>query len=174
MIITRMNGRWAMALALGLGLAACSSDGASPTTGILTPKSSETPGDSAINTTPPGQPPTSGPFTLAAHVGIAVAGPDTLQNTPLAGALVTVYRLDLQRVPGATADTLTTVETAIGSATTNAAGDASISNLPSAAFRIEAAPPAGSNVASGSLRISGPYPSTVHLLIILRPTGGAA
>lgn len=174
MINTRMHARYAVALALALGLVACRSDSASPTTGISTPKSSEAPGDTAISTAPPGQPPASGPFTLAAHVGVAVAGPDTLQNTPLAGAVVTVYRLDLQRVPGATTDTLTTVETAVGTATTNAEGDASIPNLPSAAYRIEAVPPAGSNVATGSSRISGPYPSTVHLLIILRPAGGAA
>jgi hypothetical protein len=168
MIITRMNARCALALVLAGGLAACRDNPASSPTGISTLKSSQAPGDTSINTPP------SSTVAFAAHVGVAVAGPDTLQNTPLAGAVVTVYRIDLQRVPGATTDTLQAVETAVGSATTNSTGDVSVADLAQAAYRVEAVPPAGSGLATGSLSISGPYPGPVHLLFILRPAGGAA
>jgi hypothetical protein len=174
MILTRMSARYALALMLVGGLAACSDNPASSSTGISTRKSSQSPGDTSVSTTPPEQQPPSSTVTLAAHVGVAVAGPDTLQNTPLAGAVVTVYRIDLQRVPGATTDTLQAVETEVGSATTNSTGDASVADLAQAVYRIEAVPPAASGLARRSLSISGPYRSTVNLLFILRPAGGAA
>lgn len=118
------------------------------------------PGDTALTGTPfvP-----SAHVDLAVTVGAAVAGQDSLQYTPLAGAKVTVFARKLVSTPGG-ADSLSVAETVVADATTDASGTARFAGLSSAAYRVAAVAAAG----SASVTLAPPYPAAMNIQLIIR------
>jgi hypothetical protein len=121
------------------------------------------PGDTARTTPPAPAPATS--IALAVYVGIASPGADTLRSTPAANARVSVSSRTFARGTGTGPDTLIVTETLVASATTDAAGKVSFSDLPATGYRIEAVTDGG----RGAIQIAPPYASTVATSIIIRP-----
>ena len=165
---------------LAIAASACSDDGSNPTSVLAANKStSGDTGTSGSGSKPPGDTATHGDtgktppptyanlITIAVHVGSSTSTTDTLASAPVAGATATVFKIELVPTTGGP-DTLTVVETKVGSGTTDANGDVSFAQLPSVLYRIQADGPAGSGLGSVSARIAPPYQATVRLPLILR------
>lgn len=118
------------------------------------------PGDTALTGTPfvP-----SANVDLAVTVGAAVAGQDSLQYTPLAGAKVTVFARKLVATPGGT-DSLSVSETVAADATTDANGKVRFAGLPSAEYRVTAVATLG----AASVTLAPPYPAAMNIRLIIR------
>jgi hypothetical protein len=116
---------------------------------------------------PPTQPPpTSQPgvssFDLNVAVLGAIAGADSSNSSPIAGALV-----KLTRIGGVTGDTLTTGIDA-GSGTTDAKGIVSFAKLAGGAYTIDIAPPAGSVYEGMKIGFGAPHTDHVSFAAVLR------
>jgi len=104
-------------------------------------------------------------FDLGVTVGTAAAGRDSLANTPLANAKVTVYSQTLVPVPGGGADSLTVSERAVANTVTDASGKARFTGLAAAQYRVEAVRDGGG---SASVNLAPPYAANVGVLLIIR------
>jgi hypothetical protein len=153
-------------VAVGPTVLRASVAGSSDSLAITVVGASTPPSDSGTTSTP--TPPTPvAQFDLTAIVAGAVnratAGTDTLP-VRVAGAVLTVYRLERAAgTPGSTLDTLGT-RVRVGSATTDANGQATFRGLAGgSAYVVSAEPPAGSPYASGNIVF--PPPTTADMRI---------
>ncbi|MEP6622115.1 MAG: prealbumin-like fold domain-containing protein [bacterium] len=130
-------------------------------TAPVTPTSppSPTPSDSVPRTPPPPTPPASS-FNLAVSV-VAAVGTDTTVTQPAGGVKVQAFRLS------DTQGTALPSPTLVGTATTDAAGKASLSGLPGGTYRITAVPPAGSPYPPQSVQIGAPTRTDVSIYMLL-------
>ena len=116
------------------------------------------PPDTSI--TPPPAPVSA--FNLTLTAAGTLAGADTSQTQPVAGATITVTR-----VMGVRGDTLNPAVLA-GTVTTDANGVASLQNLPGGSYRFVATPPAGSPYTVSTWGIPAPTITDVRVRIVLR------
>jgi hypothetical protein len=107
-------------------------------------------------------------ISLTVGVGSAIAGPDTLARTPLAGAQVRVLSQTLVAAPGGGADSLQVEEKEVARGATSADGTMRFGSLPAARYRVEAT----SGGEAASVSIGPPYVENVRVDLILRPSSG--
>ncbi len=159
-----------MTVVILVAIPACSDDGSRANlTGPSASLAGGSPADSARNGG--GNPPTGHPdtgvttnpapkpaasFTLVVHVGTPRPGAtDTLTTDPIAGATVAVFGQTVTPGTQQGADTLTISQTLIASGSSDASGNFAVPKLNGASvYLIKVAPPAGSNLSSGSMIIS--------------------
>jgi hypothetical protein len=167
--------RWTLLVlsTVATGFIACSADNLSAPRDPATTKttgSDSTPGqtnsDTVVTTTPPQpQPPIPDPvshFELKVIALGALPGADTSAAERVPGATVTVVR-----VGGIAGDTLATSET-LGTATTNANGEATFAQLPGGYYTIRIAPPAGSALAPTQTAIPAPRSDQIVISVTMR------
>lgn len=179
----------AAAIGAAVAIAACSnSDTLGPTAPASGPSSTSSTGGSKDTThTGGGGGGTSGPgkdtsathppapkpvekFTLTVHVGsVLPTSTDTLADDPIAGAPVTVSRRTYERTGNAGSDSLRIVDTPIGSAATDANGNASFAGLKGTdSYAIKVDGPSGSGYASATTSIYQAYFDKITVHMVLR------
>jgi hypothetical protein len=131
--------------------------------------SSSHPGKDTSTTHPPAPKPVE-KFTLVVHVGSTVpASTDTLLDDPIAGATVTVSHRTYVLTGKQGSDSLQIVDTAVGSATTDAGGNASFAGLKGTdAYVIKVDGPSGSGYATSTTSIYQAYFDTITIHMMLR------
>jgi hypothetical protein len=109
-------------------------------------------------------------FTLAVHVGTPhPTAADTLVNDPLAGATVTVSKFGYIFTSGGGNDTVTITETPVATATTDANGEVSFTNLKGdVSYTVKAEPPAGLALRAARVVLPLAYAPTIRTTLILR------
>jgi hypothetical protein len=113
----------------------------------------------------PTQPTTPAPvssFNLKVVALGAIAGADTSSAERMTGATVTVLRIG-----GISGDTLATPET-VGTATTDANGEAKFTQLPGGFYTIRVAPPSGSAYAAAQTSIAPPRYDNIFVTVTMR------
>jgi len=131
--------------------------------------SSSHPGKDTSTTHPPVPKPVE-KFTLVVQVGSQVpTSTDTLSSDPIAGASVTVAHRAYVRTGKQGSDSLQVVDTPVGSATTDASGNASFAGLKGTdAYVIKVDGPSGSGYAESTTSIYQAYFDTITIHTILR------
>jgi len=108
-------------------------------------------------------------YTLTVHVGTPQpSATDTLSNTPLPGATVSVIQQTYTYTPGNGADTVHITSTVIASGSSDASGNVSFSDLKgTASYLIRAEPPKGSTLGPATTYVNQAFFDTVKLTMIL-------
>jgi hypothetical protein len=108
-------------------------------------------------------------FSLVVHVSVRPTGADTLHGAPVAGATATLTRTEWTFIKGNGADTMSGHTVNVGSANTDANGDARFDKLSPDLYRATVTAPEGSGLDAGTATIELVRVAKGFLPIALKP-----